>query len=284
MRPEDDWLEMLVEFVHDMRTPISAARGYMELMQTVGPLNEKQSKYAERAGVAIQQLERLVLNMLDVAWLDADKPLQLGVCDLAALIDDAMPFLRGIADRRGITIDIQISPTLGLNIGDSRRLSAVVYNLSENAVKYNNDRGSVTISAYGTHDTVTLSVADTGVGITPEDQPKVFDRFFRAEATSSSRAGSGLGLAIVREVVEMHQGHIALDSRVGRGTTFTLTLPRIPPGADTLVPPEDVASVLARLDRPLDDGIASSEVSDSVDDDTQESIDMRIDRDDQQPV
>ncbi len=280
MRPGDDWLEMLAEFVHDMRTPISAARGYIELMQAVGPLNEKQDKYAERAVGAIQQLERLVLNMLDVAWLDAEKPLQLGICDLKILVNEALPFIQGLAERRSIVLDVQLSSTLGLIVGDVRRLSAVIYNLTENAVKYSDERGSVTITAYGTPESVIVSVRDAGVGIAPEEHNSVFERFYRSEATSGGRVGSGLGLAIVREVVELHGGRVVLDSALKQGSTFTVTLPRIPPGADGVVAAAEIESVLRHADHgDYFDG-EPSEISDAVDDDTQESADRQPDSDD----
>jgi two-component system OmpR family sensor kinase len=277
MRPGDDWLEMLAEFVHDMRTPISAARGYIELMQAVGPLNEKQDKYADRAVGAIQQLERLVLNMLDVAWLDADKPLQLGVCDLKVLINEVIPFIQGLAERRGIAIDVQLSSTLGLVVGDARRLSAVLYNLTENAVKYSDENGSVTIRAYGMAESVTMSVRDSGVGIAPEEHARVFERFYRSEATSGGRVGSGLGLAIVKEIIEKHGGRVTLDSALRQGSTFTVVLPRVPPGAEAMVSAAEIESVLRHADHgDYFDG-EPSEISDAVDDDTQESVDDRRD-------
>jgi signal transduction histidine kinase len=281
-QPSEAWIELLSVIAHDLNTPIAAVKGFVELVQNAGPLNDKQQKYSDRALAGLQQMEQLVSRLLDLAWVDADKPLELNTCDVGALITDAVNLLENSAAQRDITLHVDIAPTLGSVTGDTQRLSQVIHNLIGNAIKYNRDGGSVWINAAGERDGIQVSVKDTGLGIPPEDQAKVFERFFRAKTNTDKKIkGTGLGLAIVKGVVEKHNGHIWLESVPGEGTTFTFTLPRRPAvseGADD--EPDEADSHLERhesVDYASRD--ISSEERDAVDDDTQESPQCEQDED-----
>ncbi|MFO0953441.1 MAG: HAMP domain-containing sensor histidine kinase [Isosphaeraceae bacterium] len=148
-----------------------------------------------------------------------------GPVDLGAVVAECAGMLAPLAAARGVRVRVDASPA-ELD-GDSDRLAQVVTNLLTNALTYNRPRGEVRVSTTVAGDDALLTVADTGVGIPAEDLPFVFDRFYRVDrARSRESGGSGLGLAICKSVVAAHGGSIAVESEPGRGTTFTVRLPR----------------------------------------------------------
>jgi signal transduction histidine kinase len=222
-----DWNELLGVVAHDLKTPISAVKGFIELMQHVGPLNERQMHFSERALAGLQLMEQLVARLLELAWIDADRPLEPHETDLADLIAMVVELMEDQASRRNITIDVQIDPKLGMIQAEARRLEQVFLNLLSNAVKYNREGGKVWVTVVSKKKEVQITVKDTGLGIPPEEQDSVFERFVRAQASKDSKVeGTGLGLSIVKAVVEKHGGRLWLESVVGEGSSFIFILPR----------------------------------------------------------
>lgn len=272
--PKADWLNTVV---HDLKTPINSVRGCIDLIQNMGPLNEKQEYYAERAFAGLKRMEHLVSRLLDISWLDSDSQLEWNDVNLPTLIDEAVDLLKEVADQRSITVKVQLDKRLGTLRADSRRLALVMDNLLSNAIKYNQDNGSVTLTAVRESDAVRISVQDTGIGISADDLPHVFDRFFRSRQGMALRIeGSGLGLALTKGIVQRHQGRIWVESKQGEGSIFTFTLPVAASGQEG----RDGAGEL--LQNPSEDGRDgkfvqtlgfASEASDSVDDDLQENRD-----------
>jgi len=181
--------------------------------------------------------------------------------------------LEPLAAQRGISIIDEIDPDVGLIEGDSRRLEQIFVNLLGNAIKYNVDEGEILITVQAEGSSVRVSVRDTGIGITPEDQAMIFERFFRAHDTKISRIeGNGLGLSIVRFVVEKHGGRIWVESTPGKGSVFTFELPRkqaknVPDGM------REGQHKYANDDLPSSRSlrVPVQETLDGVDDDTQEA-------------
>jgi signal transduction histidine kinase len=228
-----DWNDLLGDVAHDLKTPISAVKGFIELMQHTGPLNERQLHFSERALAGLQHMEQLVTRLLELAWIDADRPLDTHETDLGELISAAVDMLEDQATRRQVTIEVKIDPKLGMIQAEERRLEQVLMNLLSNAVKYNREGGKVWVTALGKRKEVQVSVRDTGRGIPPERQQAVFERFVRAQTSKEHKVeGTGLGLSIVKAVVEKHGGRIWLESVVDEGSSFIFVLPRRPPKSE----------------------------------------------------
>ena len=146
--------------------------------------------------------------------------------DLPAAIDNALALVRERASRRGITLGWQISERVGTIRGDERKVKQVLLNLLSNAMKFTAEGGRIDVrAALNEQELVEVSVADTGVGITPEDQEAVFEEFRQVGTADKKQEGTGLGLALARRLVELHGGQIWVQSRVGVGSTFSFTLP-----------------------------------------------------------
>jgi signal transduction histidine kinase len=137
-----------------------------------------------------------------------------------------MTLVRERATRHSITLDLAVDGGLGRSVGDERKVKQIVLNLLSNAVKFTPAGGRVGLRATPTDGAVEISVSDTGIGIAPQDQEAIFEEFRQVGASSSSKhEGTGLGLTLARRLVELHGGRIWLESEVGKGSTFTFTLP-----------------------------------------------------------
>jgi signal transduction histidine kinase len=146
--------------------------------------------------------------------------------DMPAAIDNALTLVHERAARRGLVLERDIDPGLGAFRGDERKIKQVLLNLLSNAIKFTNEGGHVMVRAAGKGEVVEIAVADTGVGIAPEDQEVVFEEFRQVgNDLARKHEGTGLGLALARRFVELHGGNLWLDSEVGVGSTFTFALP-----------------------------------------------------------
>ncbi|MBC7814986.1 MAG: HAMP domain-containing histidine kinase [Burkholderiales bacterium] len=274
-RPDDDSVADLMNITaHELKTPIGAVKGCIELLQQLGPLTDRQTHFAERALAILQHMEHMVSEMLDMGRLDSKQALNLVECDLRVVFEDALNMQGEVAEAREITLHKSIELGANLLMADAGLVAQVVNNLVSNAVKYNRNGGEVWLTASGDDLFVTISVRDTGLGISPEEQPRVFERFFRARETAALRIeGSGLGLAITEAIVRKHGGRIKLDSTPGKGSTFTVILPRRPlkdgTGKDL---DEDGGAVVERSEshHRTTEHEKASEAIDAVSDSTQE--------------
>lgn len=236
MKPRNPWIELMGTVAHDLNTPITVVKGNIELVQNAGPLTDMQMQFSERALSSLRQMEQLVQLLLDVAWVDADKPLHPVECSIAEMIQAAVTMQEDAARRRSITIEVDVADDTGVVLGDRNRLPQVFNNLLNNAIKYNRQGGTVWLSARGDGDSVRITVRDNGRGVPAQDLPRVFDAFYRADENSAAKIeGTGLGLSVVKGVVDKHGGQITVESEPDQGTTFQVTLPRDP----TTVQPSD---------------------------------------------
>jgi signal transduction histidine kinase len=219
----NEWLDTVA---HDLRNPINLVYGCLDAMQSMGTLNERQQYYLSRAFVGLRRMEHLIDRLNDITWVDSNAPLELGVVNLEKLIVDALDMLHEAAEQRSLRLTVNVAHIIGDIQADAARLAQVMDNLLSNAIKYNKDGGAITVSASRNDKSVQIAVHDTGIGIAPEDQPHVFDRFFRAQEGVRLRIeGSGLGLSITQGIVQRHGGRIWLESETGVGSTFYVSLP-----------------------------------------------------------
>jgi len=219
---------------HELRTPLNAILGYTDMLQegVCGPISERQRGTLERIAVNTDRLLSLVSNLLDQAQIEAGM-LMLNVApfSLADLIGDVVSMVDVLARAKGLDLTSHIADDVPTTLfGDRQRLHQILINLVGNAVKFT-EEGSVSIRAYRADaERWALKVADTGCGISLEAQEYVFDPFRRAdESLTREHTGTGLGLSIVKQLVDLMEGEITLESEVGRGSTFTVVLPMVPP-------------------------------------------------------
>jgi signal transduction histidine kinase len=216
---------MTADVAHELRTPLSVIRGKLEgVLDGVYPATPE---HLEPILDEILLLTRLVEDLHLMALAEAGQlALEKRPLDVGDLLRDAQVNFGPQADDRGVTLALDLPEALPQVMADWRRISQVLGNLLTNALRHTPPGGRVTLSARAIGGAVEVTVADTGVGIPPEDLPYIFERFWRGDK-SRSRAGggSGLGLAIARQLVEMHGGRIGVESTPGQGTRFTFTLP-----------------------------------------------------------
>jgi signal transduction histidine kinase len=230
-RDRDRSRDFLADVSHELRTPLAALRTFNELLKE-GAADDPaaRSEFLESSGQQIERLDWLAQNLLELSKLDSGLVLlDLRPDDLRAAVETAVEQSNAAARRRGIGLTLHL-PDAPIRIRhDPQRIGQVVANLVANAVKFTQRGGSVAVDVASTPDGARIEVADTGVGIDATELPHIFERFYRGSRANEARgSGSGLGLAIVRSIVDMHGGTVEVESRVGKGSTFTVMLPRDP--------------------------------------------------------
>ena len=220
--------EFLANMSHELRTPLNAIIGFSEVLvdRMFGELNEKQEEYLKDIYSSGQHLLSLINDILDLSKIEAGRmELEAADFDLPSAIDNALTLVRERAGRRGITLGHSVDERLGPIRGDERKVKQVLLNLLSNALKFTPEGGRIDVRARVHDEVAEVSVADTGVGIAPEDQEAVFEEFRQVGTADKKVEGTGLGLALSRKFIELHGGRIWVKSQVGEGSTFTFTLP-----------------------------------------------------------
>jgi len=221
--------EFLANMSHELRTPLNAVIGFSEVLleKFFGELNDKQNEYVDDILSSGRHLLSLINDILDLSKVEAGRmELEVTTFHLPDAIDNAMLLVRERASRHGIKLDQVIDERLGDYTGDERKVKQILVNLLTNAVKFTPEGGQVKVEARLGDSAVILSVVDTGIGIAKEDQEAIFEEFRQASGSyAHKREGTGLGLTLTKRFVEMHGGKIWVESEVGKGSTFTFTLP-----------------------------------------------------------
>jgi PAS domain S-box-containing protein len=221
--------EFVATVSHELRTPLTAIAGFVDLLLdgAAGDLNETMQRYLTVAQGNGRRLGNLINDLLDMSKIEAGKvELRLLPVDLAGAIGQAVDAVAPQVQTKGQTLAVETPDDLPLVLADTTRLVQVLTNLLSNANKYTPEDGSISVSASRCDDLLRIEVADTGVGLTPEEQAQVFDRFYQAQGSNRKiTGGTGLGLAITRSLVELHGGKIGVTSEPGAGSTFWFTLP-----------------------------------------------------------
>jgi len=221
---------------HELKTPINVIIGYLELLQEgiYGELTPKQKEVLQTITKQANVLTRLVKRLLDISRFEAGGgKVDVREVDLQRLLTTLESSFSVLANQRDIAFTVNHGQDLPPKVyWDEDRINEVLGNLISNAFKFTTRGGRVALNVAAQENSVIITVNDTGAGISPEQMPHIFDKFFQADnQAKAATKGTGLGLAIAKEIVEAHGGHITVDSRVGEGTTFVVTLPVEPPGA-----------------------------------------------------
>ncbi len=224
--------EFLANMSHELRTPLNAIIGFSEVLleRLFGDLNDKQDDYLKDIHSSGKHLLGLINDILDLSKIEAGRmELERAAFDLPGALANALTLVRERAQRHGIALGLDVDPALGEIVADERKLKQILLNLLSNAVKFTPDGGHVDVIARREPGRVVIAVRDTGIGIAPEDQAAVFEEF-RQVGTDYTRKqeGTGLGLALARRFVELHGGHLTLESALGKGSTFTFDIPITP--------------------------------------------------------
>jgi len=216
---------------HDFRTPLTSIRYLAELLERGRVKDEERRRdYYKTIGAESERLDRLVENILDFSKIEAGmKEFRMEATDIAALVRDVAARFLGQTVQRGVNLQAEIPQRLPSVLADPEALSRAVLNLLDNAEKYSGESPWIGLRAWAEAADICLEVEDRGIGISPEDQKKVFEKFFRSKAGAAGTVrGSGIGLTLVGQIVKAHGGRVALESELGRGTKVTIRLPAGP--------------------------------------------------------
>jgi signal transduction histidine kinase len=222
---------MKTEFVntvsHDLRSPLTLIRGYATMLELVGPVNEQQKGYVKNIVVGVENMARLVNNLLDLGRVEAGVGLQLEIVPLYDILERVIGPLQVLATQKNIQLTISTPKnSYPLIEADQTLFQQAMHNLIENAIKYTNLGGHVAVSIVLSGNAMLFEVQDNGIGIAAVDQSRLFEKFFRGgQREAREQKGSGLGLAIVKSIAERHGGKVWLESQIGKGSTFFLQAP-----------------------------------------------------------
>ena len=219
--------EFVATVSHDLRSPLTLMRGYATMLEMVGELNEQQQGYVRKIISGVENMSRLVNNLLDLGRIEIGVGLQVEHVTVLDIIERVTSALQLQASQKNIALKVELPKDMPHAVeADQALLHQAVYNLVENAIKYTPDEGRVTIRTLSQPGYLIFAVEDSGLGISTEDLPHLFEKFYRGKQRETrSQPGSGLGLAIVHSVATNHGGRVWVDSVVGKGSTFYLQIP-----------------------------------------------------------
>ena len=234
----------LASMSHELRTPLNAVIGFSDVLLEglFGTLNERQEEYVRDIRDSGRHLLELINEILDLSKVEAGRmELEPAVLSLPELLAHGIALVRERAARSSLTVSLDVASDVGVVWADETKLKQVVVNLLSNAVKFTPAGGSVSLAARTEGDEVLVTVSDTGVGIAPEDQARIFEAFQRGDRRVSVE-GTGLGLTLSRRFVELHGGRMWVESSLGSGSTFGFAIPvgrSVHTGADVLLIEDD---------------------------------------------
>jgi len=213
---------------HELRTPLNAILGYTELILDgiYGEAPEKIRDVMERVDKSGRHLLGLINDVLDLSKIEAGQlTLALNDYSMKEVVQTVMTAVEALAAEKKLALKIEVAPDLPPGKGDERRITQILLNLVGNAIKFT-ETGEVRIEAIARDGEFVVSVSDTGPGIAPADQQKIFEEFQQADSsTTRKKGGTGLGLSIAKRIIELHGGRIWVESSPGKGSTFSFTLP-----------------------------------------------------------
>ena len=217
--------EFVATVSHDLRAPLTYMRGYATMLPMVGSLTPKQQDYTEKVMAGIEQMTELIDDLLDLGRIEAGVGIVRETCSLSDIVRTVTDSVAGQALSRGLAL------TLGrlserVIFGDQGLLRHAITNLVDNALKYTPTGGTITVSVEERDEAMVVAVKDTGIGIAPADQVRLFERFYRVKRRETiDIKGTGLGLAIVKSIAEWHKGRVWVESQLGEGSTFYILVP-----------------------------------------------------------
>jgi len=220
--------EFLANMSHELRTPLNAILGYTELIldKIYGNVPEQIQEVLERVEQNGRHLLSLINDVLDLSKIEAGQlTLSLNEYSMKEVVQTVVTAVESLAAEKNLELKVKVSPEVDYGKGDEQRISQVLMNLVGNAIKFT-EEGEVEVEATASKDTFVVSVSDTGPGLSESDQQRIFEEFHQVDASSTrKKGGTGLGLSIAKRIVEMHGGRIWVESTLGKGSTFSFTLP-----------------------------------------------------------
>jgi PAS domain S-box-containing protein len=212
---------------HDLRSPLTLMRGYATMLEMAGTLNEQQKSYAKMIVQGVDNMAKLVNNLLDLGRIDFGVGLQVESVPVLDILERVTGSLQMHAKQKHISLGVEIPKDMPHAIeADQSLLQQAIYNLVENALKYTPEGGEVTIELQTSPSALTFAVQDSGIGIPKSDLPRLFEKFYRGTNREAlAQRGTGLGLAIVKSIAERHGGKVWVESELGKGSTFHLQVP-----------------------------------------------------------
>ncbi len=212
---------------HDLRSPLTLMRGYATMLDMVGDLNEQQQSYVNKIITGVENMARLINDLLDLGRIELGVDLQVESVAVLDVLEKVVGALQMQASQKDIELSLELPKDLPEHIdADPALFHQAIYNLVENAVKYTSEGGQVFVRVRTSPNKLVFEIQDTGIGIAPEDMPRLFEKFYRGKAREArTRIGTGLGLAIVRSIAERHGGRVWVESEEGKGSTFYLQIP-----------------------------------------------------------
>ncbi|RMD95121.1 MAG: PAS domain-containing protein, partial [Calditrichaeota bacterium] len=221
--------ELVSMVAHELRSPLTSISGFSELLLDPNTAPEQTREYATIILKESNRLNELINKFLDISKIESGKIQMRKIpVDLKLLIAKVLEYNGQLANKKNIQVEIKAPPHISEVMVDKDMMEQVVLNLFSNAVKYSPENARITIRVFENKNTVGFEVEDTGYGIPENALPRIFDKFYRVSDNEQVQEvqGSGLGLALVKQIVEIHNGDIRVQSSVGEGSTFTVTLPK----------------------------------------------------------
>jgi signal transduction histidine kinase/ActR/RegA family two-component response regulator len=228
--------EFLASMSHELRTPLNAVIGFSEVLldQMFGELNERQTEYLRDIWTSGRHLLELLNDILDLSKVEAgEMQLDQATFVVSDAIAQAVKLVRERAQAHGIALLVEVDADVGEIEADELRFRQVLLNLLSNAVKFTPDGGEVRLEAHCSESDLTVTVTDTGIGVTPEDRERIFESFQQGRRGTPKEEGTGLGLSLTRRIVELFGGRLWMESVVDVGSTFGFTIPRHPQAVPT---------------------------------------------------
>jgi len=211
---------------HDLRSPLTSIRGFVDLIEMTGPLNDRQKTFAEKIREGVTVITRMITELLDLSRIEKGGKFEFTVIALDEVISESVETLRGHAASKKQRLEVALPSNLSPVMGNRLRLGQAVKNLVGNAIKYTPYQGRIRVWTEERDGQILFHVRDTGIGISAEDQTKLFQEFYRVKSPQTDEIpGTGLGLSITKSIVERHGGRIWVNSELGKGSTFTFLLP-----------------------------------------------------------
>jgi len=227
--------EFVATASHELRSPLTSIKGFVELL-AAGELTERQRGFIEVILLSTNRLVDLVSDLLDVARVEAGQlEIQRRPIALGEAVEEVTTLMRPRIEAKQQALEVDIAEALPAASADPGRIRQIVINLLTNAHLYTPEGGSIAVRVGATAEHVTIAIADTGRGMSDEQQTRLFERFYRADGRSAAEAGTGLGMSIVRSLVDLHGGEIDVESQSGEGTTITVCIPRAPADSEQVV-------------------------------------------------
>jgi PAS domain S-box-containing protein len=219
--------EFVATVSHDLRSPLTLMRGYATMLEMVGELNDQQQGYVRKIVSGVENMSRLVNNLLDLGRIEIGVGLQVENVPIHDIVERVVGALQLQASQKNISLTVDLPRDLPASIeADQALLHQGIYNLVENAIKYTPNGGQVQARVRVSNKDIIFEVQDDGIGISPSDLPRLFEKFYRGKQRDArAQHGSGLGLAIVRSIAERHGGRVWVESELGKGSIFLLQIP-----------------------------------------------------------